>query len=396
VDCLSRIIIETIYVNQESDVDLINSLNTYNYPSYTHPCPNTINTHGCARSLSRILGNGEFIGYSNLNNTDLTDICDDVTSDGVLIYQDNENTYIGQSYSSWVQSGGDSETRYNNLSIDLETALLIAENTQSGTSYIDFTISYVLDEVNVECPSSAGVDNTVPHEDLTWVRVIREEDDGSFDLLYNGCPSNNIVTVDVCQNVGGTDPEPTPTPNPEDPFTTDCDYVTTHFPATLNGVDVTVEMTGDAFPNTGSLNVCYNPIDFSSIPTGYYNYRVGVSDSFTITFNFSTPVNNVKFKLTGAGQVNNPTGNETFIITTNSGGTPSIVSPLNCFTTINGNIIVSGAGYANNYCPSCDGGGGLFIVNNNTPYTSFTISGPGGLQGSIVSLCGNFTINQSI
>lgn len=378
VECLTNIIIETIYIKQSSDVSLMNSLNPYNYPTYENPCFDS--SHTCGRALSFIYGNDEFIGYSNLNNEDQTNFCDAVTDNGILIYQDNYTPYINQTISSWTSLGGNQDTRYNRLTIDLETATNIAINTPEGSTYVDFELVYALDVYDVTC----NYVETTPHTNLTWIRVIREEEDGSFNLIYNGCPENNIATVSVCEIV----PNPTPTPNTEDPFNSNCDAVLTHFPATINGVDITVEMTGDASQNNGSLNVCYP----SGMLTSYWTYGLGQTGSFTITFNFSTPVNNVKFKLAGTGQVNNNTGNETFIVTTNGGGSPSIVSPLNCHTTINGNIILSGAGFASSWCPSCDGGGGLFIVNNNNPYTSFTISGPGGLQGSVVSLCQNFTI----
>ena len=75
---------------------------------------------------------------------------------------------------------------------------------------------------------------------------------------------------------------------------------------------------------------------------------------------------------------------ENFIFTTNTGtGIPTITSSISCFSTIVDNQIFSGAG------AGAFGGGGQFVITNNVNFTSVTISGDGGLNGSLLSVCAN-------
>ncbi len=142
-------------------------------------------------------------------------------------------------------------------------------------------------------------------------------------------------------------------------------------PATINGVNVTGSGTGsvDVFPS--AFSSC-SP----AITTPSNSLWLGSTGSFSYTYNFSAPVNNLIFIITATG-----TGSdENFIITTNV-GVPTINSPQNCFTTINGNEILSG------FNGGAFGGGGIFEVASGAPYTSITISGSGGEAGSLFALC---------
>jgi hypothetical protein len=95
---------------------------------------------------------------------------------------------------------------------------------------------------------------------------------------------------------------------------------------------------------------------------------------------FSVPVNNIVVFITATGG----NGTENFIFTTNTGsGIPIILSSVNCYTTITGNVILSGAG-----APS-GGGGGEFLIQNSTSFTTLTITGNGGFDGSLLSVCAN-------
>ncbi|OWY20495.1 T9SS C-terminal target domain-containing protein [Sphingobacteriales bacterium UPWRP_1] len=142
-------------------------------------------------------------------------------------------------------------------------------------------------------------------------------------------------------------------------------------PTTVNGVNVTGGGTGSiqtfptAFTSCGTVTTPANSVWLG--PGGAFNY----------TFTFSQPVNNVVVVITGTGA----NVNETFTITT-SAGTPTLTALSSCFSTISGNVITSGAG------ATANGGGGYFRVSTTNFYTTITVSGPGGDNGSQVALCG--------
>ena len=108
---------------------------------------------------------------------------------------------------------------------------------------------------------------------------------------------------------------------------------------------------------TGDVNV-FNDVGIicglfdSSSPSGLVcGYAPNPNPTnFTLTFSFSQSVNNVTVLIGKTGCSNN----ETFIITTNN-GIPTITSDNNCYTTITGNQIDSGAGSP---CTVNGGGGG--------------------------------------
>jgi len=143
-------------------------------------------------------------------------------------------------------------------------------------------------------------------------------------------------------------------------------------PTTINGVHITATSTG----------VVTYPTPFSSCSGTYVtpsnSIHMGSSGSFTYTLSFTPAVNNLVFVLTAAGHTNN----EIFIFNTNS-NVPTITSSGSCYTTITGNTIYSGGGSP----IGSDGGGGIFTVTTTTPFTTLTITGPGGSAGSLMALC---------
>jgi gliding motility-associated-like protein len=147
-------------------------------------------------------------------------------------------------------------------------------------------------------------------------------------------------------------------------------------PAVINGVSVTDSFTGD---------VGFYPFEFSScsgaVTTPANSRHLGANGPYVYTMTFSQPVNNVVMALTGSGY----TDAEQFIVTTN-GGIPSIGVTFACYTTIDGNIIYSGEGSVPD---GSNGGGGIFTVTAPSDYTTLTISGPGGVAGSLLSICEN-------
>jgi len=142
-------------------------------------------------------------------------------------------------------------------------------------------------------------------------------------------------------------------------------------PTTINGISITGAGIGST-TFSSSYTSCGN------ITTPNNSLHLGASGFFDYTYTFSQPVNDFVFVITATGQFNN----EVFTITTNAGGIPVITGSNLCFSTITGNVISSGAGG-----PSTGGGGIFTITNPSGPFTTLTITGPGGDAGSLFALC---------
>jgi len=178
-------------------------------------------------------------------------------------------------------------------------------------------------------------------------------------------------------------PTPTPTPLP-----CDCDQQTL-LPAIGNSImysnGLTIGATG-----TGSVAIYTSPscaliyCGFCAIQNSIW---LGQTGAFTYTLNFSFPVNDFKIFLVGYNI------GESFTLTTNTGSnTPNINLCSGCCVSISGNVITG-----SNINSDCDGwiglGAGLFNINNSLPFTSLTISGPGGGSGSVLTFCNSVPEN---
>ncbi|WP_298114988.1 gliding motility-associated C-terminal domain-containing protein [Flavobacterium sp.] len=152
----------------------------------------------------------------------------------------------------------------------------------------------------------------------------------------------------------------------------DCSYSVVP-PAIVNGVFVTATFSGYVSTYPNQYSTCSG-----SVITPANSIWLGSFGSFNYTLDFDQPVNNLVIAMTGAGFES-----ENFIFNTN-GGVPSISSSLSCFSTIIGNTILSGAGSG-----VSDGGGGIFTITAPNNFTSITINGDGGSNGSLVSICSN-------
>ena len=141
-------------------------------------------------------------------------------------------------------------------------------------------------------------------------------------------------------------------------------------PATINGVNITATSTG-----TSTYATAFNSCGYVTPANSIW---MGSSGAFTYTFYFSAPVNNVVIVVTATGQ----NVDEVFTFNTNTGST-TITDNGSCFSTIAGNVLSSGAGSGSG------GGGGEFSISGSTPFTTLTITGPGGENGSLFSLCSN-------
>jgi hypothetical protein len=162
-------------------------------------------------------------------------------------------------------------------------------------------------------------------------------------------------------------PTPTPTPTLTPLGVLNC-LTSVVPPTTIAGITITESFTGSvglfAFP----YSVCLG------ISTPANSKWLGQGGPFSYTMNFSSPVNNLIIFIVAIDT-------ESFILTTNTGsGIPTILSNENCFLTIVGNQI-NGTSLSSN--------GGKFLIQNSVPFTSLTITGNGGTNGSLMSLCSN-------
>lgn len=145
-------------------------------------------------------------------------------------------------------------------------------------------------------------------------------------------------------------------------------------PAVVNGVDVSVTSSGSVSTYAGSFTSCTT----TTPPNSVY---LGQSGSFSYTMHFSEPVNNIVVAISATGG----SLNENFIFTTSS-GVPQIEVLATCFSVVNGNEILSGESSGNM------GGGGEFVITAPVEYTSLTITGSGGENGALLSICSNSII----
>ena len=150
-------------------------------------------------------------------------------------------------------------------------------------------------------------------------------------------------------------------------------------PAVVNGITITESYSG----SVGIYSDAYSSCSGGSITTPANSKWLGSGGPFSYTMFFSSPVNNIIIAITAAGN----SFNENFIITTNT-GIPVITSTINCYTTIIGNEILSGAGSSGGE----GGAGGYFFISNLSPFTTLTITGDGGQNGSLLSICANSVI----
>ncbi len=147
-------------------------------------------------------------------------------------------------------------------------------------------------------------------------------------------------------------------------------------PTNINGVAIRSSSTGSVSAYTSSFTSCRN------ITTPTNAIWLGSTGAFTYTIDFSSPINQLTVMMSATG---GPT-DENFIFTTNA-GTPTISTSNSCFSRIEGNQVFSGLG-----SPS-EGGGGVFLVKSDKNFTSITISGSGGANGTLFAFCSNFKKN---
>lgn len=163
---------------------------------------------------------------------------------------------------------------------------------------------------------------------------------------------------------------------------------------TYNGITITASGTGQV---TQMWDVWYSTCDSSpnGVKIGPGAVYLGAKwhtpfnepTSFVYTLTFSQPVNNLRFLMAA---MNGTPGTsfipEAFIFTSN-GGNITISSSNNCFSNISGNTITANEGGV-----ATPGGAGTFTISAPTSYTQLTITGNGGLGGTIMGIdCSSLT-----
>ncbi len=137
---------------------------------------------------------------------------------------------------------------------------------------------------------------------------------------------------------------------------------TSAFPTTVNGITISLSNTGSVTNYGANWPSC----GLSAGPMW-----VGSAGAFTQTYTFSQPVNNVNYVITAAS------GGEAFTFNVGSGTLSTSQCGGTCPFTQVGNTFT---------CLGNDDGTTV-ILSSSTPYTSITVSGAGGSNGSLVGLC---------
>ena len=225
--------------------------------------------------------------------------------------------------------------------------------------------------------------------------------DGCVSVVSPDTPATTVITYDdLTEQLGGCGPctidypcetptptpqsvTPTPTPTPVCPICATVGTLPNIGSSTvINGVTITASGFGSITPTTfsGVLSWCMTPPG-SALNTIFLGSGVSPT-SFTYILTFSSPVNNINIRLINYSI--SPLGTESFTFTTNTGN-PVLSSCDYCCATINGNVVT--ATYCPTGSPDPNNGGGTFTISNSNPFTTLTITGPGGQGGTIVDIC---------
>ena len=164
---------------------------------------------------------------------------------------------------------------------------------------------------------------------------------------------------------------------------------------TANGVTITTSSTGSAgsyVDITGASTV--QTMQRCGIISTYFIQgllTLGKNGSFSTTFNFDKPVNDVVVMTTHMGLDSYLTQGNEYLYFNSNGGTVSITTLFGCDAYVSGNTIYGGAAPHT----STNSSGGDFRIHAPTPYTSLTVYGPGGLNGTTFGLCATSIIPQT-
>lgn len=142
------------------------------------------------------------------------------------------------------------------------------------------------------------------------------------------------------------------------------------FPATINGITVSLSNTGDVTNYGGNYTSC----GISAGPMW-----VGQNGGFSQTYTFSSPVNNISYVITASSSSGalSPCGGEDFTFSVSSGVLTTSQCGSGCPFTQTGNT----------FCSTGTDDGTIIVLSSTSNFTSFTVSGSGGSSGSLAGVC---------
>lgn len=143
------------------------------------------------------------------------------------------------------------------------------------------------------------------------------------------------------------------------------------FPAIINGITLTGTATGDVSAYYSAAVYC----DLEAGPA-----LLGRNKAFSYTITFSTPVNNVEYVL------NWSEFGESFTFDVNKGILTAKQICGNCPYTQTKNTFIPEKQSSGSYYGAS---AGIIKLSSTQPYTSVTISGPGGQNGTLMGICIN-------
>ncbi|HXB40696.1 MAG TPA: T9SS type A sorting domain-containing protein [Bacteroidia bacterium] len=143
------------------------------------------------------------------------------------------------------------------------------------------------------------------------------------------------------------------------------------FPGTFDGLMVTQTYTGDV-----SSGATFTNCGVTAGPT-YLGGAVLSGSPFTQTLTFTGPINNVIYVINASDSI--PTNTETFTFTVDAGVLNATQTGTCLYTQIGNVFRANGSGASANAA--------YITLISSTPYTSLTVSGTGGNNGSYMALC---------
>jgi trimeric autotransporter adhesin len=149
---------------------------------------------------------------------------------------------------------------------------------------------------------------------------------------------------------------------------------------TVAGVAVTSSHSGSVTTGGSLPGPICGTLDAVGPASGGANgaVTVGQSGSFILTYNFASTVNNIRVM----GVVSDGVGGEAFTVNTNT-GSPALIYNKGCGAS---SWALSPGSYQAGTAPATIGATDYY-VNRPGGYTSLTISGPGGNNGSTLAIC---------
>lgn len=176
-----------------------------------------------------------------------------------------------------------------------------------------------------------------------------------------------------------------PPPSPNDPCYTNGAPFDPDMPSiTISGIVITESHSG----SISYRDIELDPLSYScsgTIKAPSPSVWLGESAAFTYTLHFNQLINSINIELSGYGTQETPCS-ENFIFTCPSGDV-SISNIQSCYATISNNSI-TGTGGTGTITPLTNTGGGIFTITNSLgSFNELTISGDGGCNGSLLSIC---------